>query len=208
MRQLKTVFEVLAADKPAMLEAIKKAFGDKANGVVTLEEALGRLDWQAATDEVGNITDLTFMGDSMGDESDLFQIIAPWVINGSYIELVLETGDYFAYQFHKGQLTGAIFAHHDDIAPIADDTVNLPEVVELYQPIVEIAKVTAGGQTKIARAKTKRKVFDYGEAESADQKVFRVTGGAVIIACCKNRYQFYFLASDGKDYLMSDTKQK
>lgn len=50
-------------------------------------------------DDDGNIVDISFYGDKLGDEPRVFQKIAPYVKDGSYIEMEGEDNDIWRWVF-------------------------------------------------------------------------------------------------------------
>lgn len=63
-------------------------------------------------DETGDITDLSFNGEKLGDELQLFQVIAPWVEKGSYLEVSGEDGTVWRW-FFDGQTCQEQYANMD-----------------------------------------------------------------------------------------------
>ena len=55
--------------------------------------------WDAEVDDDGNIIDLQFVGEKLGDCFTMFQAIAPFVQEDSYIEMVGEDGDRWRWIF-------------------------------------------------------------------------------------------------------------
>lgn len=56
----------------------------------TLERALAAEDWSVETNKSGDIVNILFMGEKMGDSLELFEAIAPWVQAGSYLCVILD----------------------------------------------------------------------------------------------------------------------
>ena len=57
-------------------------------------------DFKLDTD--GNITELTFIGEKLGNDFEMFQWIAPYVQDGSYIWMIGEDGDQWRWVFRSG----------------------------------------------------------------------------------------------------------
>ena len=63
-------------------------------------------DWGFIMEEDGDFLVIDRCeNDKIGDEEELFYIIAPFVENGGVIELFLETGDHYKYHFNNGEMT-------------------------------------------------------------------------------------------------------
>jgi len=69
----------------------------------TLQEAIKTWGWDIETNEEGDIDYLRFDGEKVGDEKFLFDAIAPFVREGSYIQMNGEDGDNWRWVFTKGQ---------------------------------------------------------------------------------------------------------
>lgn len=69
----------------------------------SLEEALSAWRWLAEQDKDGNIAYLYFEGDKLGDEETLFDAIAPYVKDGSYLEMSGEDGARWRWGFEDGK---------------------------------------------------------------------------------------------------------
>ena len=68
----------------------------------SLEEALQMWRWRATPDEDGGVAGLEFVGESRGDEDLLFQALAPFVDEGSYIAVVGEDDAVWRWFFSRG----------------------------------------------------------------------------------------------------------
>ena len=71
----------------------------------TVAKAFKAWRWEAMLDEDGNIQDLSFWGEKLGDDEFFFQTIAPWVKDGSYIEMSGEDGAMWRWTFQDGVMT-------------------------------------------------------------------------------------------------------
>jgi hypothetical protein len=69
----------------------------------TLDEALQVWRWEPQIDERGNIYLLNFVGEKLGQDDILFQAIAPYVRNNSYIEMMGEDGARWRWVFRNGE---------------------------------------------------------------------------------------------------------
>jgi len=136
-------FEMAAADKPGALAAIhalmgkvdelgeggrwsdgkcvEKWFSWVDTGVVLkateLSEAMQGWGWPIDEDETtGDVTDIYFYGEKAGQEELLFKAIAPFVKDGSYIEMVGEDGSIWRWLFKGGKCVeqNATVSYGDD----------------------------------------------------------------------------------------------
>lgn len=64
----------------------------------TLKDALYAWRWDAYTDENGDIADLSFDGEKLGEDDLLFGVIAPYVKEGSYI--VMQGEDNYTWRWY------------------------------------------------------------------------------------------------------------
>lgn len=58
----------------------------------TLEEAMKEWAWELILDDNGNVDDIDFIGEKIGDDLILFEAIAPYIEKDSYIEMYGEDG--------------------------------------------------------------------------------------------------------------------
>ena len=58
-----------------------------------------------ADTKVGDVTAISFDGDKLGSEEYFFQVIAPFVESGSYIEATGEDDEFWRYRFKNGRMT-------------------------------------------------------------------------------------------------------
>jgi hypothetical protein len=65
----------------------------------TLFHALEDWGWDADVDANGDIIDICFLGEKLGDEIKLFKALAPFVEADSYIEMQGEDGDLWRWVF-------------------------------------------------------------------------------------------------------------
>ena len=69
-----------------------------------IKEALYMWRWEAEFDKDGNIDGIQFRGEKYGcDEIVMLSVIAPYVENGSYIEMQGEDGELWRWVFNDGQ---------------------------------------------------------------------------------------------------------
>jgi hypothetical protein len=65
----------------------------------TLEEALRAWRWNPDLDADGNIDGIWFEGEKSGDDTLLFEAIAPFVAPGSYIQMIGEDDSIWRWRF-------------------------------------------------------------------------------------------------------------
>lgn len=64
-----------------------------------LKDALHAWRWEAYLSEEGDITDINFVGEKSGQEEVLFNIIARYVKDGSYVSMRGEDGEMWRWYF-------------------------------------------------------------------------------------------------------------
>jgi hypothetical protein len=116
-------FRIERKHVPAALEAIKalglrceideesgermKTFAwvdNKFADAETLESALLCCRWQAEYDKDGNIVHIQFLGEKLGDDVRLFEVLAPFVTHRSYIEMEGEDNERWRWVFWREEL--------------------------------------------------------------------------------------------------------
>ena len=82
----------------------------------TLEEALGEWRWDIEMMKDGSVDGISFSGEKSGDDTLLFEAIAPYVESGSYIEMSGEDGYIWRWKFESGKCTeeGAVLDWEDN----------------------------------------------------------------------------------------------
>lgn len=65
----------------------------------TLADVLTEWRWSPTIDEEGNIQGLEFLGEKLGEENLLFNLLAPYVEAGSFIEVVGEDSKVWRWRF-------------------------------------------------------------------------------------------------------------
>jgi len=116
MEQRDTNFAIKAENKEKALEAIINLAGEETiddgnekhfswvdtKGFVnatTLEEAMDEWRWEIQKDDKGNVNDICFTGEKLGDDEIVFDAIAPYVEKGSTIEMMGEDGVLWRWLF-------------------------------------------------------------------------------------------------------------
>ena len=69
----------------------------------SIEDALDACGWTVEIDNNGNIDDIYFTREKLGDEDIIFDCIAPAVESGSFIEMCGEEGDRWRWVFINGR---------------------------------------------------------------------------------------------------------
>lgn len=114
MGQINSNFQIKSEDKNKALEAIKalasgvpgfeKKFAWVNNKSValseTFEEAMCEWGWETITDNEGNIIGISFKGEKLGDDFELFEAIAPFVKEGSFIQMSGEEDEIWRWSFN------------------------------------------------------------------------------------------------------------
>lgn len=107
-------FSILAGNKRPALNALlgydaeqvlKNRFRRPSGNQSTLESLLKEWDWQVETDADGNITDICFENERLGEEYEWFDRIAPYVVPGSYIAFEGEDGAIWCHYFDGKRCT-------------------------------------------------------------------------------------------------------
>ena len=103
-----------------MLDAIKSLHGKETIGDASgrhfswvnhnfyesndLEEIMADWRWEVFFNGNGDINEIEFVGQKIGDDEILFKAIAPFVEDGSYIEMCGEDGLMWRWEFKDGRL--------------------------------------------------------------------------------------------------------
>ena len=74
---------------------------EKDNDLVSILDAWR---WKADLDDKGNINNLWFEGEKLGDEDTLFLTIAPYVESGCYVEMSGEENARWRWTFNNGKM--------------------------------------------------------------------------------------------------------
>jgi len=127
MKQITTKFRILAQNKDAAVAAVLDLVNhpDRMSGwsmdqilsrhyswvnmdelarAKTLNDALSTWRWEPTSNEQGDIIDLTFDGEKLGDEEVLFKALAPFVESGSYLEMQGEDSTRWRWYFKDGEM--------------------------------------------------------------------------------------------------------
>ncbi len=65
----------------------------------TLEEAMNEWRWEINSDDNGDIVGISFVGEKLGDDMILFNAIAPYIKEGSFIDMSGEDGYMWRWKF-------------------------------------------------------------------------------------------------------------
>ena len=69
-----------------------------------IKEALRAWRWWVGFNESGDIDNINFEGEKYGDDKVVFGAIAPFVVDGSYIQMLGEDGEMWRWIFNNGEL--------------------------------------------------------------------------------------------------------
>jgi hypothetical protein len=73
---------------------------DTLRNATTLKEAMSEWGWEISFNETGDVDDIYFNGEKLGDDAILFAAIAPFVKAGSYIEMRGEDDCFWKWKFN------------------------------------------------------------------------------------------------------------
>jgi hypothetical protein len=79
----------------------------------TLERTLECWRWLLNSNDQGDIVGLDFEGQKLGDDEQLFRVLAPFVRPGSYIEVLGEEGYRWRWTFVEGE-AGTVYLEEQD----------------------------------------------------------------------------------------------
>ncbi len=80
------------------------AFCDGLADATTLAEAMEAIRWPITEDSDGNVVGIEFSGEKLGDDRHLLMALAPFVEDGSTLEMVGEDHNSWAWDFVGGRL--------------------------------------------------------------------------------------------------------
>jgi len=109
MDQVDSSFLLKEENQRAAYKAVKEQMSDKSYSWVSAGWFKGLRDIYAVleewgyqpklSEETGDIIDLTFSGEKIGQELELFNVIAPFVEKGSFLEMSGEEGSVWRWVF-------------------------------------------------------------------------------------------------------------
>ena len=116
MSSMEANFKIFKDDHEAALESIKALAGKETitdssgkhfSWVETkeflkarhIEDAFVAWRWEVSFNEDGDINDISFNGEKLGDDFILFEAISPFVVEGSYIQMLGENGYIWRWVF-------------------------------------------------------------------------------------------------------------
>lgn len=119
IRQVDCKFLMKKENQEAAFNAVKEQMDDNGYHWISRGWKKGLRDIQAVLecwlyspkldDETGDIVDLWFNCEKMGDEKELFKVIAPFVEKGSYLEICGEDGSKWRWIFN-GKTCKTVYA--------------------------------------------------------------------------------------------------
>ena len=89
----------------------------------TVEAQFKHWGWPIKRDFDGNVTDISFEHEKIGEEMKLFEVIAPFVEKGSYIDMAGEDGANWRWSFNGQtckELTPKVSYEGDDEGDVVD----------------------------------------------------------------------------------------
>jgi len=70
----------------------------------TLGDAMRACRWDLDFAEDGKVCGINFEGEKLGDDAQLFDALAPWVEDKSYVQMAGEDGELWRWTFDNGQM--------------------------------------------------------------------------------------------------------
>jgi hypothetical protein len=105
VRQTDTSFRIKRENIPAALAAIRSMADSNFHEMTEIDAILDACRWgEVHFASNGDIDDIRFQGEKLGDEKELFFFLAPFVEHGSYIEMVGEDDTRWRWVFWRGEL--------------------------------------------------------------------------------------------------------
>jgi hypothetical protein len=119
MQQRESKFFIVLDNIPKALEAIKNLVGKETikdgggphfswvnefKDAPTLEKAMQAWRWNVERSDKGDITEIEFIGQKLGDDFILFKAIASFIESGSYIVMLGEDGTLWRWFFENGEV--------------------------------------------------------------------------------------------------------
>ena len=112
MEQRDRTFKIKAEKIDSAFNACKKMITPDANyawvdlteleNATTLKEFIDVWGWEVVETKEG-IVDIGFCSEKLGDDRELFDVIAPYVESGSFIEMIGEDGEMWRWVFEDGK---------------------------------------------------------------------------------------------------------
>jgi hypothetical protein len=97
---LKKMFEVEEGKKSPSFSWVD---ADTVMKAETLSDALAEWRWDTSFSDEGDLVDVTFSGEKLGDDEDLWFHLAPLVEHGGYIEMLGEDDSRWRWVFWRGE---------------------------------------------------------------------------------------------------------
>lgn len=109
IKQRNTQFVIRKKNFEKVIEAINKLepggwVSSEAQTSKDIEEVFEAWRWNVYMDQKGNIVNIDFNGEKAGDDSKLFHAVAPYVEDGSFIEMSGEEGEIWRWTFRDGEM--------------------------------------------------------------------------------------------------------
>jgi hypothetical protein len=104
MNQVGSKFEIKKEKFSEARDAILKLMTEtNRGGAATLDAMLSELGWDCMMVD-GDIADIDFNGEKLGDDGILWECLAPFVEDGSYIEMMGEDNYHWRWAFNEGKV--------------------------------------------------------------------------------------------------------
>ncbi|MCA9280833.1 MAG: hypothetical protein H6812_04440 [Phycisphaeraceae bacterium] len=97
-----SMFTIKASDVPMARAALRSARPDLPHN--SLDDALAALGWEITFSPEGDVDGIDFVGEKYRADEDPLLAIAPFVEDGSYIEMQGEGGEMWRWAFRDGRL--------------------------------------------------------------------------------------------------------
>lgn len=79
-------------------------------------DAMSRLGWVISLNRDGDIDEISFVGEYLENENEVFDALAPFVENGSYIDMVGDDDAMWYWGFNNGNVNVyPIIIRHDEL---------------------------------------------------------------------------------------------
>jgi hypothetical protein len=99
MYQQKTEFSLKRENFQAAMKTLKELDQESLEGYQSLSEVLREYGWSAHINQAGDISDIEFLQESSSVADSLFEALAPYVEEGSYICMIGEDDESWRWYF-------------------------------------------------------------------------------------------------------------
>lgn len=108
IEQEESNFFISSSDLPDVICALHEANGNwdwvdsSYKDIYDVEELFNALRWEVFIED-GDVVGIEFAGTKLGDDERIMEVIAPWVADGSYIQMHGETLGVWRWCFESGK---------------------------------------------------------------------------------------------------------